>query len=102
MTMATKLPIILAMIATVVSATAAGAMPIEPRAVTWNIVSDREMSRLCRDHGMRPNCEGMAAWDKEFRMCVIWTRSPRGADDTSGWQVIHHELQHCQEGQFHH
>lgn len=100
--MATKLPILLAAIATLASATAAGAMPIEPRAVTWNIVSDRDMSRLCRDHGMRPNCEGMATWDKEFRMCIIWTRSPRGADDTSGWQVIHHELQHCQEGQFHH
>lgn len=43
----------------------------------------------------------MAAWDNEFRMCVIWTRSPRGADDTARWQVIHHELEHCQEGHFH-
>lgn len=99
--MAIKLPLICAVIATVVSATAAGAMPIEPRAVTWNIVSDREMSRLCRDHGMRPNCEGMAAWDKEFRMCVIWTRSPRGADDVKRWQVVQHELEHCQNGHFH-
>ena len=80
---------------------AARAMPIEPRSLTWNIVSDREMSRLCRDHGLRSNCEGMAAWDKEFRMCVIWTRSPRGVDDAPRWQVIHHELQHCQQGQFH-
>jgi hypothetical protein len=34
-------------------------------------------------------------------MCVIWTRSPRGEDDAARWQVIHHELQHCQEGHFH-
>ncbi len=89
-------------IATVVSPVLAAApRPIEPRALTWNIVSDAEMSRLCRQHGLRANCEGMAAWDKEFRMCVIWTRSPRGPEDLSRWQVVHHELQHCQEGHFH-
>lgn len=99
--MATKILMMLAVVAALVSANVAWAVPIEPRSVTWNIVSDREMSRLCRDHGLRPNCQGMAAWDKEFRMCVIWTRSPRGADDVSGWQVLHHELQHCQEGHFH-
>src|SRR5512133_3426223 len=53
------------------------ALPIEPRSLTWNIVSDRERSRLCRDQGLGQNCEGMAAWDKDFRMCVNWTRSPR-------------------------
>ena len=92
----------LAAVAEILVMSAAQATPIEPRSLTWNIVSDREMSRLCRDHGLRPNCEGMAAWDKEFRMCVIWTRSPRGAGDVGRWQVIHHELQHCQHGQFHH
>ena len=91
----------LAITADVVSMSTANALPIEPRSLTWNIVSDRDMSRICRDHGLRPNCEGMAAWDKEFRMCVIWTRSPRGEDDAARWQVIHHELQHCQEGHFH-
>ena len=99
--MATRILPVLALVATAIKATAVMATPIEPRALTWNIVSDREMSRLCREHGLRPNCEGMAAWDKEFRMCVIWTRSPRGADDLAGWQVIHHELSHCQEGHFH-
>ncbi len=91
----------LAAVAVAAGAATAVAMPIEPRSLTWNIVSDREMSRLCREHGLRPNCQGMAAWDREFRMCVIWTRSPRGADDLAGWQVLHHELQHCQEGQYH-
>lgn len=99
--MAVKIVSFIALIASICWSAVAGAMPIEPRSVQWNIVSDREMSRLCRDHGLRPNCQGMAAWDKEFRMCVIWTRSPMGADDLSGWQVIHHELQHCQEGHFH-
>ena len=89
-------------IATVIQPlTGLASTPIEPRALTWNIVSDQEMSRICRDHGLRANCEGMAAWDKEFRMCIIWTRSPRGADDAQRWQVVHHELQHCQEGHFH-
>jgi hypothetical protein len=85
----------------VAAAAPASAVPIEPRSLTWNIVSDQEMSRICREHGQRANCEGMAAWDKEFRMCVIWTRSPRSGDDASRWQVVHHELQHCQEGKFH-
>lgn len=93
--------LVLATAVEVFAMSAARAMPIEPRSLTWNIVSDREMSRLCRDHGLRSNCEGMAAWDKEFRMCVIWTRSPRGGDDVARWQVTHHELQHCQQGQFH-
>ncbi len=90
-------------IALIVSSIAslAHAVAIEPRSLTWNIVSDQEMSRICRDHGQRPNCEGMAAWDKEFRQCIIWTRSPRSADDLGRWQVIHHELTHCQEGHFH-
>jgi hypothetical protein len=90
---------VLSLVATAVDA--ATPLPIEPRSVSWNIVSDAEMSRLCRQHGLRPNCEGMAAWDKEFRMCVIWTRSPRGPNDVARWQVVHHELQHCQEGHFH-
>jgi hypothetical protein len=91
----------LAAAALVTSSVSAHAVPIEPRSLTWHIVSDREMSRICRDHGLRSNCEGMAAWDKEFRQCVIWTRSPRGADDMARWQVIHHELKHCQQGHFH-
>jgi hypothetical protein len=82
-------------------ALAAAPRPIEPRALTWNIVSDAEMTRICRQHGLRPNCEGMAAWDREYRTCVIWTRSPRAPDDVARWQVVHHELQHCQEGHFH-
>ena len=77
----------LATVAEILVMSAAQATPIEPRSLTWNIVSDREMSRLCRDHGLRPNCEGMVAWD---------------GDDVARWQVIHHELQHCQHGQFHH
>lgn len=93
--------IVLALVAKTSAVLAANPLPIEPRAVTWNIVSDQEMSRICRDHGLRGNCEGMAAWDKEFRMCVIWTRSPRSADDMARWALVHHELQHCQEGQFH-
>lgn len=80
---------------------AAANTPIEPRSLTWHIVSDKEMARICREHGLRPNCEGMAAWDKEFRMCVIWTRSPRSAKDLERWQVVHHELRHCQQGHFH-
>jgi hypothetical protein len=84
-------------VAAIQSVSIAHATVIEPRALTWNIVSDREMSRLCRDHGLRSNCEGMAAWDKEFRMCVIWTRSPT----VSGWDIVEHELRHCQEGHFH-
>ncbi len=87
--------------ATGTAATAAAHGPIEPRSLTWHIVSDSEMSKLCRQHGLRPNCEGMAAWDKEFRMCVIWTRSPRSGDDIKRWQVVHHELTHCQAGHFH-
>ena len=90
-------------IAMVVSSAAslAHAVAIEPRSLTWNIVSDQEMAKLCREHGQRANCEGMAAWDKEFRQCIIWTRSPRADDDAGRWQVVHHELQHCQEGHFH-
>lgn len=88
-------------VAQIIGAASASAMAIEPRSLTWNIVSDREMSRICREHGLRANCEGMAAWDKEFRGCVIWTRSPRGEDDAAGWEVVHHELRHCQEGRFH-
>lgn len=85
------------------AATAATAAPgpIEPRSLTWHIVSDNEMSKICRQNGLRANCEGMAAWNKEFRMCVIWTRSPRGGDDMQRWQLVHHELTHCQQGHFH-
>jgi len=98
----TKIVLIaVALVAQLVSVATVSAMPIEPRALTWNIVSDREMGRICREHGLRPNCEGMAAWNAEFRSCVIWTRSPRAADDTAAWLVVHHELQHCQEGHFH-
>jgi hypothetical protein len=85
----------------IVQAAPARATAIDPRSVTWNIVSDRDMSKLCRDHGLRANCEGMAAWDHEIHSCVIWTRSPRGSDDGARWQVVHHELLHCQEGHFH-
>ena len=74
---------------------------IEPRLVSWNIVSDQEMSKICRQHGLRANCEGMAAWNSESRSCVIWTRSPRAVDDMARWQVVHHELTHCQDGNFH-
>lgn len=91
----------LALAAAVTLASTADAMPIEPRQLTWNIVSDSEMSRICREHGLRQNCEGMAAWDKTFRQCIIWTRSPRSSDDMARWQVVHHELKHCQEGHFH-
>lgn len=90
----------LSMIASLIT-TMAQAVAIEPRSLTWNIVSDQEMAKICREHGKRANCEGMAAWDTEFRQCIIWTRSPRGEDDSSRWQVVHHELQHCQEGHFH-
>lgn len=102
--------VVLAIVAFVSAASAAPAAPaaspmqsvaIEPRSLTWNIVSDREMSRICVNHGLRANCEGMAAWDGNLRQCIIWTRSPRGADDMARWQVLHHELQHCQEGHFH-
>ena len=71
--------LVIVMVAQVGSAVAAGAMPIEPRSLTWNIVSDREMSRICRDHGLRENCEGMAAWDKGFRMCIICNHPPKAA-----------------------
>jgi|GEM_PF-4432232 hypothetical protein len=82
--------------------TSAEARPIEPRSLTWHIVSDGDMSKICRQHGLRANCGGMASWDKEYRMCVIWTRSPRGPEDAKRWQVLHHELTHCQDGHFHH
>lgn len=85
----------------VVAGSAVAATPIEPRSLTWHIVSDREMARICTKNGLRPNCEGMAAWDSQFRMCIIWTRSPRNANDLASWQVVHHELQHCQQGHFH-
>ena len=74
----------------------ANAEPIEPRQVVWNIMSDRGMSEVCIAHGLRTNCAGMAAWDNEFHTCIIWTRSP-----DRGWEVVQHELQHCQEGHFH-
>ena len=91
----------LATVAIIALAPAAKAVPIEPRSLTWNIVSDQEMAKICSAHGQRANCEGMAAWDKEFRQCIIWTRSPRSGDDIARWQVVHHELQHCQDGRFH-
>lgn len=79
----------------------ASAAPIEPRTLTWNIVSDQEMSRICREHGHAGSCAGLAAWDHEFQSCIIWTRSPRAADDAQRWRLVHHELRHCQEGGFH-
>jgi hypothetical protein len=93
------LVVVLALIAQPAMASMSG--PIEPRQLTWNIVSDAEMSKICRQHGLRANCEGMAAWDREFRSCIIWTRSPRGSDDLARWRLVHHELQHCQNGHFH-
>jgi hypothetical protein len=84
-----------------VGTTAAAAAPIEPRSLTWNIVSDQEMSRLCRRHGQSASCAGLAAWDDEFQSCIIWTRSPRGADDLQRWRLIHHELRHCESGAYH-
>ncbi|MFO1153319.1 MAG: hypothetical protein U1E42_06595 [Rhodospirillales bacterium] len=92
---------LVAMVAVGALAPVAKAVPIEPRSLTWNIVSDQEMAKICSSHNERANCEGMAAWDKEFRTCIIWTRSPRSGDDMARWQVVHHELQHCQEGHFH-
>lgn len=83
------------------AAPAVAGIPIEPRSLQWNIVSDREMAKICQDNGLKPSCEGMAAWDKEFRMCVIWTRSPRSEDDKRVWAIVHHELHHCQAGHFH-
>lgn len=99
--MSKTLSMVLALVGVVSTASAAHALAIEPRAVTWNIVSDSDMSRLCREHGLRSNCEGMAAWDHEFRQCIIWTRSPRAEDDSARWELVHHELRHCQEGRFH-
>ncbi len=83
------------------AAASAAAEPIEPRSLTWNIVSDQEMSRICREHGHAGSCAGLAAWDHEFESCIIWTRSPRAADDAQRWRLVHHELRHCQEGGFH-
>lgn len=80
---------------------AASAETIEPRSLTWNIVSDQEMSSLCRRHGQNPSCAGLAAWDEEFQSCIIWTRSPRSADDLQRWRLVHHELRHCQQGAYH-
>lgn len=74
---------------------------IAPRSLTWHIVDDADMSQICDRHGLRANCEGMAIWDDRLRKCVIWTRSPRGAEDMHRWRVVHHELQHCQHGGFH-
>lgn len=79
----------------------AAGVAIEPRAVQWQIVSDREMARLCTAAGLRANCEGMASWSPDFRQCIIWTRSPRAEDDASRWRVVWHELRHCQDGHFH-
>lgn len=79
----------------------ASADTIEPKQLTWNIVSDQEMSSLCRRHGQSPSCAGLAAWDDEFQSCIIWTRSPRSADDLQRWRLVHHELRHCQQGAFH-
>lgn len=79
----------------------ASAETIEPRSLTWNIVSDQEMSSLCRRHGQSPSCAGLAAWDDEFQSCIIWTRPPRSADDLQRWRLVHHELRHCQKGAFH-
>lgn len=87
--------------ALIVGMASAAAEPIEPRSLTWNIVSDQEMSRLCRRHGQTPGCAGLAAWDEEFQSCIIWTRSPRDADDLQRWRLIHHELRHCQLGAYH-
>lgn len=94
--------VVFALATTAASAAAsAAAEPIEPRSLTWNIVSDQEMSRICREHGHAGSCAGLAAWDHEFESCIIWTRSPRAADDAQRWRLVHHELRHCQEGGFH-
>jgi hypothetical protein len=90
-----------ALLALSAGAAAAKADTIEPRSLTWNIVSDQEMSSLCRRHGQSPSCAGLAAWDQEFQSCVIWTRPPRDADDLQRWRLVHHELRHCQQGAFH-
>jgi hypothetical protein len=74
---------------------------IAPRSLTWHIVEDADMRQLCDRHGLRADCEGMAIWDDALRNCVIWTRSPRSAEDMHRWRVVHHELQHCQDGGFH-
>ena len=92
---------VIAIFTLVASLTSAAAEPIEPRSLTWNIVSDQEMSRLCQRHGQTAGCAGLAAWDDEFQSCIIWTRSPRGADDLQRWRLVHHELRHCQTGAYH-
>ncbi len=94
----TAIIVIFALLAGMASAAADS---IEPRSLTWNIVSDQEMSQLCRRHGQTSGCAGLAAWDEEFQSCIIWTRSPRGADDLQRWRLIHHELRHCQQGAYH-
>jgi hypothetical protein len=77
------------------------ARAVEPVSLTWHIVSDREMSKICRNHGLTPSCAGMASWDKELQLCVIWTRSPRSENDVERWRWVHHELRHCRDGHFH-
>lgn len=74
------------------------AMPapaIEPRSVQLNLMSAAEMAKTCTRHGHRANCQGMAAWDHEFRQCIIWIATPINP------AVLDHELRHCQEGHFH-
>ena len=39
--------------------------------------------------------QGMAACDRDFRQCTVWTASPRSADDAERWVVLHPELRHC-------
>lgn len=92
---------VIAILALFAGMASAAAESIEPRQLTWNIVSDQEMSRLCQRHGQTTGCAGLAAWDEEFQSCIIWTRSPRGADDLQRWRLIHHELRHCQKGAYH-
>lgn len=74
-----------------------GHIVIEPRAVQWNIVSAREMNKICLAHTGRPSCAGMASWNDYLHQCIIWTRSP----SVVGWGVVEHELRHCQEGRWH-
>lgn len=74
----------------------ARAHAVEPTAAQLYVVSAADMARICREHGVRPNCRGMAAWDRGFRQCIVWvTAGPDFAD------VLAHELRHCREGHFH-
>lgn len=68
---------------------------VEEKSAQVNVVSAAEIAKVCRSHGLRANCRGMAAYDREYRQCIIWVRG--GAyDEVAG--IIAHELKNCSEG----